>query len=43
MALLPSVAASSPNSVISPRVGFSDNRMSLSRLVFPAPEGPVRN
>ena len=34
---------SSPNSVITPRVGRTDIRMSRKSVVFPAPDGPERN
>jgi hypothetical protein len=34
---------SSPNREISPRVGLTESRISRSRVVLPAPEGPVRN
>ncbi len=34
---------SSPNREISPRVGLTEIRISRSRVVLPAPEGPVRN
>ncbi len=36
-------ARSLPKTVISPRVGFSDRNSSLSSVVLPAPEGPLRN
>ena len=32
-----------PKMVISPRVGFSDRKSSLSSVVLPAPDGPLRN
>ncbi len=32
-----------PKTVISPRVGFSDRNSSLSSVVLPAPDGPLRN
>ena len=36
-------ARSLPNTVISPRVGFSDMNSSRSSVVLPAPDGPLRN
>ena len=37
------VETSSPNSDTSPRVGFTESRISRSSVVLPAPDGPVRN
>src|SRR5262245_46821508 len=38
-----SVEMSCPNTVIKPRVGFSDKNKRRSKEVLPAPDGPVRN
>jgi hypothetical protein len=36
-------ATSSPNREIRPRVGFTESRIRRNSVVFPAPDGPVRN